>query len=69
VALEPAHALAVGEALLESGFRTLEVPLNRPGSLECIEILARSLPADALVGGGTMLTVADVEAVHARGGA
>lgn len=66
--LLPAEAEAVGAALVESGFRTLEVPLNRPGALECIAILARTLPADAIVGGGTMLTVADVEAVHAAGG-
>ncbi|OGB33978.1 MAG: 2-dehydro-3-deoxy-6-phosphogalactonate aldolase [Burkholderiales bacterium RIFCSPLOWO2_12_FULL_61_40] len=66
--LEPAHAVAVGEALFESGFRTLEVPLNRPGALQCIELLARALPSDALVGGGTMLTVADVDAVHGAGG-
>ena len=66
--LLPTEAQAVGEALVESGFRTLEVPLNRPGALECISILARTLPADAIVGGGTMLTVADVEAVHAAGG-
>lgn len=66
--LEPAQAQAVGETLLESGFRTLEVPLNRPGALQCIEILSRLLPDDALVGGGTMLTVADVDAVHAAGG-
>jgi 2-dehydro-3-deoxyphosphogalactonate aldolase len=66
--LLPAEAQAVGEALVESGFRALEVPLNRPGALECIATLARTLPADAMVGGGTMLTVADVEAVHAAGG-
>ncbi|HCX81446.1 MAG: 2-dehydro-3-deoxy-6-phosphogalactonate aldolase [Curvibacter sp. RIFCSPHIGHO2_12_FULL_63_18] len=66
--LLPAEAQAVGEALVESGFRTLEVPLNRPGALECIATLARTLPADAIVGGGTMLAVADVEAVHAAGG-
>lgn len=66
--LDPTQAVAVGEALLESGFRTLEVPLNRPGALQCIEILARMLSDDALVGGGTILTVADVEAVHACGG-
>jgi len=66
--LVPAEAQAVGEALVQSGFRTLEVPLNRPGALECIATLARTLPADAIVGGGTMLTVADVEAVHAAGG-
>jgi len=66
--LEPAHAVAIGEALFESGFRTLEVPLNRPGALQCIELLARALPSTALVGGGTMLTVADVDAVHGAGG-
>ena len=66
--LQPAEAQAVGEALVESGFRTLEVPLNRPGALECISILSRTLPSDAIVGGGTMLTVSDVEAVHAAGG-
>ncbi len=66
--LDPTNALAVGEALLESGFRVLEVPLNRPGALQCIAMLARALPNDVLVGGGTMLTVADVDAVHAHGG-
>lgn len=66
--LEPTHAVAIGEALFESGFRTLEVPLNRPGALQCIELLARALPSTALVGGGTMLTVADVDAVHGAGG-
>ena len=66
--LLPSEAEAVGHALVDSGFRTLEVPLNRPGALECIAILARTLPGDALVGGGTMLTVADVDAVHAAGG-
>lgn len=66
--LQPHEAQAVGDALWESGFRTLEVPLNRPGALACIETLTHHLPADALVGGGTMLTVADVDAVVAAGG-
>lgn len=66
--LDVAQAQAVGRALYEAGFRTLEVPLNRPGALECIGLLTEALPADALVGGGTMLTVADVEAVHTAGG-
>jgi 2-dehydro-3-deoxyphosphogalactonate aldolase len=66
--LEPANAASIGNALLESGFRSLEVPLNRPGALQCIEILARMLPSDAMVGGGTMLTLADVDAVHGAGG-
>lgn len=66
--LTPDAAPAIGATLFEAGFRILEVPLNRPGALEAIDILARMAPADALVGGGTMLTVADVEAVHAAGG-
>jgi 2-dehydro-3-deoxyphosphogalactonate aldolase len=66
--LETAHAVAVGQALYQAGFRVLEVPLNRPGALECIAQLVQALPADALVGGGTMLRTADVDAVHAAGG-
>ena len=66
--LDVENAEAVGLALYEAGFRTLEVPLNRPGAFECIELLSKALPDDALVGGGTMLTQTDVDAVHAAGG-
>jgi 2-dehydro-3-deoxyphosphogalactonate aldolase len=66
--LPPANASQIALALVENGFCALEVPLNRSGALECIEILSSSLPADILIGGGTMLTVADVNAVHAAGG-
>lgn len=66
--LTPNKAHEVGEALFDAGFRLLEVPLNRPGALECIATLSRMAPADALVGGGTMLCMADVDGVHAAGG-
>ena len=66
--LDAGAAVEVGRALYAAGFRALEVPLNRPGALQCITLLTRALPEDALVGGGTMLTVADVDAVHAAGG-
>jgi len=66
--LDVGSAAPIGQALYECGFRILEVPLNRPGALECIEILNRILPSDALVGGGTMLTVSDVRDVHSAGG-
>lgn len=66
--LDAGDAPAVGRALLDAGFRLLEVPLNRPGALDCIAVLARLAPPDAIVGGGTMLTPADVDAVHAAGG-
>lgn len=58
----------LGRALFDAGFRMVEVPLNRPGALDCIAALKAMAPADALVGGGTMLTVADVDNVHAAGG-
>lgn len=66
--LDVNSAAAVGQALFDAGFRILEVPLNRPGALECIAILASIAPPDALVGAGTVLSVADVDAVHAAGG-
>ncbi|BDT70875.1 2-dehydro-3-deoxy-6-phosphogalactonate aldolase [Comamonadaceae bacterium OS-4] len=66
--LMPEEALEIGQALYQAGFRSLEVPLNRPGAIECIAVLVAGLPADALVGGGTMLTVEHVDAVHAAGG-
>lgn len=66
--LPEADASAVGAVLFEAGFRLLEVPLNRPGALACIRTLAKAAPAGALVGGGTILSVADVDAVHAAGG-
>lgn len=66
--LKPAQAVAIGQTLYAAGFRTLEVPLNRPGALDCIAQLVQALPADVLVGGGTLLNLADVDAVHAAGG-
>lgn len=66
--LTPEEALNIGQALYQAGFRSLEVPLNRPGAIECIAALVVGLPADALIGGGTMLTVEQVDAVHAAGG-
>ncbi|MGP9784284.1 2-dehydro-3-deoxy-6-phosphogalactonate aldolase [Arthrobacter sp. MYb211] len=65
--LDPAQAQAVGESLYASGFRALEVPLNSPEPLKSIEILRRVLPADAVVGAGTVLTVSQVRACHGAG--
>ena len=66
--LTEAEAPAVAQALFGRGFRLLEVPLNRPGALACIRLLDSIKPPGALVGGGTMTTVAEVDAVHAAGG-
>lgn len=66
--LTPAEAPDVAAALFDSGFRILEVPLNRPGALECIRIINGVKPHDGLVGGGTMLTSEEVDRVFEHGG-
>jgi 2-dehydro-3-deoxyphosphogalactonate aldolase len=66
--LTAAQAPAVAAVLFESGFRLLEVPLNRPAALDCIRVIDGMKPSGAVVGGGTMTSVGDVDAVHAAGG-
>ena len=52
--LTPAEAPAVGDALVDAGFRLLEVPLNSPQPLESIALMRQRFP-DALVGAGTVV--------------
>lgn len=59
---------AIGAALYDSGFRIIEVPLNSPEPLVSIAALRRSLPADCVVGAGTVLKAEQVEQVKAAGG-
>lgn len=66
--LQPSEAVAVAQTLYDAGFRALEVPLNRPGALECIAAMVKLNLPDTLVGGGTMLNVDHVDAVYEAGG-
>ncbi len=66
--ITPAECLDVADVLLECGFVILEVPLNSPQPLESIERLARSHAGHALIGAGTVLYEAEVEAVARAGG-
>ncbi|WP_334188795.1 2-dehydro-3-deoxy-6-phosphogalactonate aldolase [Noviherbaspirillum sp.] len=66
--LTPAEAPDVGRILFDAGFRMLEVPLNRPGAADAIKALLKIAPDDAVIGGGTMLTVAHVDEVKEAGG-
>ena len=66
--LKPDEAVAVGEAIVAAGFRCLEVPLNSPEPLESIRRLRKALDGRALVGAGTVLSVAAARAVAAAGG-
>ncbi|MEJ8825583.1 2-dehydro-3-deoxy-6-phosphogalactonate aldolase [Variovorax humicola] len=65
--LTPAEAAAVGDAIVEPGFRLLEVPLNSPQPLESIALMRKRFP-QALVGAGTVLSAQQVREVHAAGG-
>ncbi len=62
------EAVAHGHALYEAGFRLIEVPLNSPDPLASIAALRNALPADALIGAGTVLRPAFVDAVADAGG-
>lgn len=66
--LQPQEAAAVGEVLYCAGFRVIEVPLNSPSPYESIRILRDALPADCLIGAGTVLSLEQVEQVKAAGG-
>lgn len=65
--LTPAEAADVGDAIVEPGFRLLEVPLNSPQPLESIALMRKRFP-QALVGAGTVLGAQQVRDVHAAGG-
>jgi 2-dehydro-3-deoxyphosphogalactonate aldolase len=65
--ITPAEALAHGHALLNAGFDCIEVPLNSPDWAASLRLLVQALGARALIGAGTVLRDADVEAVAATG--
>jgi 2-dehydro-3-deoxyphosphogalactonate aldolase len=65
--LQPIEADAIGDVLVEAGFRLIEVPLNSPQPLDSIARLRKRLP-QAVVGAGTVLTPAEARDVAAAGG-
>lgn len=65
--LKPEEALAMGQAIVNAGFRILEVPLNSPEPLRSIQILAEAFP-NALVGAGTVTRAQQVRDIKAVGG-
>jgi 2-dehydro-3-deoxyphosphogalactonate aldolase len=67
--LQPERAADVARVLFDAGFRALEVPLNRPGAISAIAAIVALAPADAWIGAGTVLDVAQVDAVGDTGAA
>jgi len=66
--ITPAEVVPVANALIEAGFRMLEVPLNSPNPMQSIRTLAERCGDGALAGAGTVIDIGDVAKVKAAGG-
>jgi 2-dehydro-3-deoxyphosphogalactonate aldolase len=66
--VRPDEVLAIAEALYAAGVRVIETPLNSPDPFESIRRLARAYGDRVVVGGGTILTPEQAEAVAEAGG-
>jgi 2-dehydro-3-deoxyphosphogalactonate aldolase len=66
--VESDEVVAIGQALIEVGFRAIEVPLNSPEPLRSIAALAEAFGERALIGAGTVLEAADVGRIAGAGG-
>jgi len=62
----PANAAALGKALLEGGLPVAEVTFRTASAAESIRILRKEFPA-LIVGAGTIITMAQAEAVVEAG--
>ncbi len=65
--VQPDEVLAIGAALVEVGFGIIEVPLNSPQPLQSIARLATAFGEHALIGAGTVLNLAQMEAAALSG--
>lgn len=66
--IKPDEAIDVSAALVEAGIRILEVPFNSPDPLKSIAAMQAEFGDRALIGGGTVLNIEAVEALHGVGG-
>ena len=66
--ITPGEVKGIGEALIEAGITTIEIPLNSPKPLESIALLAKAFGSVATVGAGPVRSVEDVRNVANAGG-
>lgn len=66
--VRPDEAVAIGEAVADTGFAVIEVPLNSPDPFASIAALAARFGERVLVGAGTVLSPADAVRVVEAGG-
>ena len=60
-------AVQVAQALFRGGLPVVEVTLRTPRAMDAIKAMAEAVP-DAVIGAGTVLTAAQMEAVKEAGG-
>ena len=66
--IAPREAPSIGECLIDSGIRAIEVPLNSPCPFDSIRRLSTAISGSATIGAGTVLCVDDVKRVAEAGG-
>jgi 2-dehydro-3-deoxyphosphogalactonate aldolase len=66
--ITPAESPDILRALISQGFLLIEAPLNSPDPYDSIRAMRAIAPPEALVGAGTVKTLAEVEAVARAGG-
>lgn len=65
--IRPEEAEAHVEALIAAGVTTIEVPLNSPDPFDSIGRILKRFGADATIGAGTVLDLAEVELLAGMG--
>ena len=66
--IRPEEACAHTKALVDAGFDAIEIPLNSPDWQASIRSVAAAFGTRALIGGGTVLSEADADALADVGG-
>jgi 2-dehydro-3-deoxyphosphogalactonate aldolase len=66
--VRPGEVLDIAQALVDAGFRIIEVPMNSPEPLSSIEQLSDRFGQQILTGAGTVLNPASVRDIKIAGG-